>query len=232
MSGKRFRPLAERKPTYGPIPPAWKGETIVLVAAGPSLTAAQTATVRDYWCLGKCRVMVVNRGYELAPWADALYAADLKFWKTYIDKIRDANIDMMYSTTKDSCEQFGLWHVPGPRKGHQEPGLSLDPSMIHWGGHSGFQALNLAFHMLGYDGKVILLGYDCRWVNGKRHFHPDHEGMNNAQPAAEWPQKYADAMDDIKKTRVEVINATPDSRITCFPRMSIGAALSKMRATA
>ena len=57
------------------VPRAWVDETAVCIASGPSLTQADVDYVR-----GKARVIVVNNGYLLAPWADVLYAADARWW--------------------------------------------------------------------------------------------------------------------------------------------------------
>ena len=57
------------------VPKAWSGETVVVIATGPSLTAEDV----DY-CRGKARVIAINDAYTLAPWADALYATDAKWW--------------------------------------------------------------------------------------------------------------------------------------------------------
>ena len=57
------------------VPRLWPGETVICVGTGPSLTQADV----DF-CQGKARVIVVNNAYKLAPWADALYAADDKWW--------------------------------------------------------------------------------------------------------------------------------------------------------
>jgi hypothetical protein len=54
--------------------PVWAGETAVLVASGPSLCPSDVDRVR-----GRARVIAVNDGYRLAPWADVLYACDRRW---------------------------------------------------------------------------------------------------------------------------------------------------------
>ena len=74
------------------VPQLWPSQTVAILASGPSLTREQCEQVR-----GRCRVIAVsNQGIDndvggvtvpaFAPWADALYAADAKWWKCYADR--------------------------------------------------------------------------------------------------------------------------------------------------
>lgn len=97
---------------------------------------------------------------------------------------------------------------------------------IHQGANSGYQSLNLAM-LLGAT-RIILLGFDMRAVNDKKHFHPDHPpGMNNPYDGLfkTWNQNFRSTLPDLKKAGVTVINATPDSALDAFPRMSLEEAL-------
>jgi hypothetical protein len=55
--------------------PDWQGETVVIVAGGPS-----AATVNLECAKGRAKFIVINKAWKLAPWADALYAADFAWW--------------------------------------------------------------------------------------------------------------------------------------------------------
>src|SRR3954471_17375074 len=54
------------------------GSTVLCVACGPSLTREDVEA-----CRGRLPVLVVNDAYQLAPWADALYAADDHWWHAH-----------------------------------------------------------------------------------------------------------------------------------------------------
>ncbi len=100
------------------------------------------------------------------------------------------------------------------------PGLSFDRSVIHQGGNSGYQALNLAVHF-GVK-RIILLGYDMQnGPEGQVHHHPAHpKGMNNPTPGnyARWLQCYETLGPDLDRAGVDVINCSLDTALTCFPR--------------
>jgi hypothetical protein len=148
----------------------------------------------------------------------------------YIAAIRDANIELLFCTDEEPARRFGLWHIPPPKleegsHAHALVGLSPDPAAIHWGLHSGYQALNLAVHLLGDGGRIVLLGYDCRHVDGKAHWHSDYESLANAINPQTWAPLFGNTLDVLRDKSIEVINATPGSAIQCYERMHIEAAL-------
>ena len=57
------------------VPRMWEGETVAILAGGPSLTQAQVDYVK-----GKCKVIAINSSYLLAPWADILYFCDNRWY--------------------------------------------------------------------------------------------------------------------------------------------------------
>jgi hypothetical protein len=98
-------------------------------------------------------------------------------------------------------------------------GLGLD--MIHTGGNSGYQALNLAY--LWGARKINLLGFDMQRTGGRTHFHGDHQGLNNPYDGMlqQWVKNFEMMARDLKAAGVEVLNATRETALTCFERISI-----------
>lgn len=94
-----------------------------------------------------------------------------------------------------------------------QPGFSTNPAFVHEGRNSGYQMLNLV--VLQGPARVILLGYDMRHVDGRKHWHGDHSGLQN--PRAEFLAECARAFDTVQPLGCEVINCTPGSAITRFP---------------
>jgi hypothetical protein len=52
------------------ITPDWKGETVAVLASGPSMSAGVAQSLRNH------RTIVVNATHQIAPWADMLVALD------------------------------------------------------------------------------------------------------------------------------------------------------------
>jgi len=85
---------------------------------------------------------------------------------------------------------------------------------VHDGRNSGYQLLNLI--TLFGAARVILLGYDMRYVDGRKHWHGDHvRGMMN--PKDQFLAECATLFDTIQPLACEVLNCTPGSRIKRFP---------------
>jgi hypothetical protein len=148
----------------------------------------------------------------LAPWSDLLYACDGAWWDRYEGVPDFAGIRV----TQDARarDRWGCLYVPSV----DEPGLSLDPSVIHQGGNSGYQALNLAV-LLGAR-RILLLGFDM----GGEHWHPRHPyGLNNPSEGnfARWLRAFETGLPDLERAGVEVINATPGSALNCFPKANL-----------
>ena len=99
------------------------------------------------------------------------------------------------------------------------PGLSSDPSLIHQGGNSGYQALNLAV-LLG-AARILLLGYD---MGGRGHWHGNHPpGLRNPPESqlSEWAGQFHAAAADLDRLGIECINCSRETALTCFPRARI-----------
>lgn len=103
-----------------------------------------------------------------------------------------------------------------------EPGLSLDPELVHTGSNSGYQAINLAV-LLG-AARILLLGYDMRITGERTHWHGDHPvGMTNPLQGtlAGWVPAFAGAAADLERLGVVCINCSRETALTCFPRARV-----------
>lgn len=191
---------------WPPVPQLWPGETVAILGAGPSASRPDAERLR-----GLCRLIAVNCSWELAPWADVLYACDWGWWNKYCPDFRGLRV----SQDVHAAELIeGVKRVPSVA----EAGLSLDPLRIHQGGNGGYQALNLAV-LLGAR-RVILLGFDMQGT----HWHGPHpSGLNN--PAednfAQWRAAFAGAVPDLERAGVEVINCSRETTLECFPRRAL-----------
>ncbi len=188
-----------------PVERIWPGETVVIIASGPSLTQADVD-----WVRGRARVIVINTSYQMAPWADILYACDSRWWRWH--KGAPTFTGLKFALTKDS----GRW--PGVtvlgKTGIE--GIETKPHALKTGANSGYQALNLAVH-LGVS-RAVLLGYDMHTgYLGKEHWHKDHP-VKQPSPYGSFLRYFNTAVEPLKALGVEVINCTPKSSLKCFPR--------------
>lgn len=185
-------------------------KTVVVLASGPSLTAEQIDAARRSGFF----TIVVNRTYQKFLDANVVYAGDFMFYKVYMADIRATFKGKCW--TQDSSVAARWPHVVQRMRGGNRDGLGL--KIIHTGGNSGYQAINLAF-LWGYE-RIIMLGFDLRFgPNGERHHHEDHLApCVQAMTLHEWIHRFEKLARDFReKTSCEVINCTPGSALTCFP---------------
>lgn len=173
------------------------------------------------------RLLVVNDGYRLAPFADCLYAADDDWWQLHWEQIKASGFKGQLWCTKETVKARHpeVNYIPHLVQG----GLATDGFYLHTGqpAHSGYQAINLAYLLGARD--LILLGYDCH-ARGKRHWFGEHPAPLRRGAA---PQDWAPAYDTIvnsptwPKLGLSVTNCSPGSRIAAFPKMKL---LDRLRA--
>lgn len=145
-----------------------------------------------------------------------MYACDLRWWEEYRPEFAGLKV------TQDArVSRPDVVRIPSEDK----PGLSLDPHRIRQGANGGYQSLNLAV-LMGAK-KILLLGYDMK-ADGKKHWHGDHpNGLANPEDVLfeQWRKNFETTLPDLARAGVEVINCTPGSALTCFPRMRLEEAL-------
>lgn len=194
------------------VPRLWPGETVVCVGTGPSLTQADVDL-----CRGRARVIVVNNAYQLAPWADVLYAADEKWWTW--NKGAPTFAGLKYTI----APKRRTWPGVVALRNTGQQGLESNPEGLRTGLNSGYQAINLAVHFGA--SRVLLLGYD---MTGDHYFgsHPD----KTRPPFAPCLRAFATLPASLAVAGVEVVNVTRRTALTVFPCVPLHAALQVVAA--
>lgn len=206
----------------------WAGEPVVCIASGPSVTQAQV----DY-CRGKARIITINDSYRLAPWGDAFFASDARWWDKYIGQVRaETQGGQLWTMQELAASNHNINLAPAK----YEKGLNTEPGIINHGTHSGFQAINLAYQFGA--SKIVLLGYDCKYKHHPdckrneqgqctqpkiclRHWFGSHpQGWGDANHILRWIESYKTIHADIP-----IINCSPDSDVDAFPKMPLAEAL-------
>ena len=178
------------------------------IASGPSLTPGDVELVRVWREASPDRyVITANTTFRLVPWADAMYAMDDKWWKHHRQEVRDTFKGRPYCHIGDSPK--GYAEMVGRKKRY-----------MHFG-NSG--AAILAFCCSeGFD-RIIMLGYDCSVAKGK-HWHGDHpKGLGNCASVHRWPQQFAKLRSYY--AQANIVNATRQTALTYFPKVSLEEAL-------
>jgi hypothetical protein len=220
------------------VPRMWSGETVVIAGSGESLTAEMLSS-----CRGKARVVVINDGYLLAPWADLHYFCDHKWFEwvrlfnhpaqQLFGKARATSLFWGFQGLRVALENAAaaLEYDPSIRllrndsrpenhkDGHvHKEGLCLVPNGVRTGGNSGHQAINLAFHTGAR--KILLIGFDhhgTHWFGEHpTPSNPDFRGIS---------QRFESLNAALKKQGIPVINCTPGTKLNVFERGELAACL-------
>lgn len=193
----------------------------VICASGPSMAGVDLSAIRKFpsW-----NVMTVNNTWQLAPWAQVMYAGDNGWWDRYGTEAA-AFAGEKWTRDEPAAMRYRL-HLVRKREGK---GLCKERGFIHLGGNSGFQAVNLAWHFGAR--RIVLLGFDMHRQNGG-HWHGEHHDIRGrpmvSAPKSHisvWRTEFEAMAHDLRHDGVRVVNATEGTALTCFPRMPLAKAL-------
>ena len=145
--------------------------------------------------------MVVNSTFKIAPWADALFAIDVDWWKTYLPEIQRDFQGVRYScnTLLTSARVICVKQA----RDYTNSGAAAIAAAIESGAS-----------------RIILLGYDCQRTYGKNHWHSDHpSNLGNASHIDKW----FDGFDRVARRGkdIEILNASRETALTCFKRVRL-----------
>lgn len=145
----------------------------------------------------------MNTSFRAAPWADVLYAMDIKWWEVHLEEARRAFAGRMVNPWRHmrGVERVKFNHC-------RNSGAGAIALAAHWGAR-----------------RIVMLGYDCQRTGGRSHWHGDHPaGLGNAGSLGRWPSIFQQLARSLAG-RVAVINATRETALTCFERQPLSLAL-------
>lgn len=185
----------------------------IVIAPGPSMTCADVAALRGvgYTIAVNCAVMYV-------PWADALFAADGRWYQNY-------------------GPQFTWYKGIRISKTHRSPGVQrwTGKGWARTGGNSGHMAIQWAVDQ-GYR-NIALLGFDQQVLDkNKAHCHGNHPetkdgkrtNMSNCTGVKTWPRLMNETAKDLIRRNVEVVNLSRETALECFERMTVEEFMEKI----
>ena len=162
--------------------------------------------VRDWRNGEDRRAIAINTTFRLAPWADVIYGCDHRWWEHYHEQVKKQCSAELWCYAPSAGDDFGLNVV----------------DLKHTGGNSGYQAARWAITHFKAK-RLILLGYDMG-ATGDSHWHGSHPngwpGPRSFKSWCGWLHKLGQEFD-----KVEIINASRETALECFPRLDLKSAL-------
>ena len=212
-----------------------EGKTIICMASGPSLTPKVLDTIRPYHAAGDVVVAGLNDVYRICDFMDEFYACDQHWWKYHLKNpqndghLLDSNPDTRIWGNQTAAQTLNQYSRVSICMGSGARGFSEKPELIHWGSNSGYQLLNLMWHLGGPTATFLLVGYNMQVPNkmgtkGHHFFGPHPKPMSQSAAYKGFVKQYHTIQGHIKK---QIINCTTDSALDCFHKSTLEEELFK-----
>lgn len=198
------------------IPRIFAGQTVAIVAGGPSLVGF------DFSRLEGAPSIAINLAMDVMPFATVLWWTDALFYRRPGISERILAHRAPYKATahlgygsQEPDPSIHVYHFTGV------DGFDDDPGRLRHGNNGGYAAMHLAAH-LGAR-RLVLFGFDMRvGADGRSHFHGGHGLPYHEHTLKSLMLPYFKALaSPLAERGVEVYNASPDSALTLWPRCSI-----------
>jgi hypothetical protein len=181
-------------------------------------------------------VIGINVSYLIGDWIDMVFFGDSKFYERHKKGMAAFPGLKITCHPKLSNISWVKYLSKDPRKSQ---GISFRPQHIAWNCNSGAAAISVAANAGAK--RIILLGFDMSLGEDKsRHWHrlykvtplPTVNGRRRDGRAVALPYKrhlagFPQIASDAKARRIEIINASPTSSITVFPKCTVKELIDK-----
>jgi len=215
---------------YWKIPKIWQDSRCIILGGGPSLASqfdvpaklvsdirANVKPISDMseymGSIQNEHIIAVNQSFRFGNWVDCLFFGDHGFWEKNKEDI--LNFNGIKTTSVEIPNIFRRRVKVIPRYPNKKVGISPSPNAIVWNRNSGAAAISLAVHF-GVK-QIILLGFDMNLDAGHQHWHGLYGKNKNPIGTFKMHLRAFPAIaEDAKKFGVEILNASPMSRIGDF----------------
>lgn len=209
--------------------PDWSEKAVAIIASGPSAKKEDLEQLR-----GRAAVLAIKQNVELVPWSDVVYGCDEAWWRHKKGLVDFKGIKVSWAPRaigrypdlhKVEIETSQDRIYPVEKRSYR---MVFDkPGTLGNGGNSGYQALNLAVQFGAK--KILLIGFDMHDRSGV-HWYGRNHWERAGNPSRDCFDRWLKALDvaarDLEYIGVQVINTSPISALTCFPRGTVKCALA------
>lgn len=205
--------------------PWWNDRPTLIVGCGSSLKGFDFSQLR-----GLGYILAVKQAVWDVSFADACFGLDLPWMKRCRNELSQLTVPL-YLAVPPGLSEKQYTHIPNAvylERLRVKNKLSDDPRKIESGGNSGFGAFNFA--ILKRAKRIYLFGYDYSSSGG--HYCPeryDQPQNHNARYWPRWGDNFFDIKDQIAVAGVTVVNASPNSTLKAFPKVTLEQAIANLR---
>ena len=207
---KHANPAQPQTKVADEVPVLASGRPAVLLATGPSLCEEDIEYLRPLHEKGAIHVLGLGDAYRICDFLDVFYFCDPKWLELNPSAAKYGSGQTWTQCAKSVAKHSHMKRIAGSGGN----GLCKSPHHIFYNGNSGFQLINLAWHM-GFgrsDTPMYLLGYNMGATDNKRkkqHFFGHHPaGLNQSNSYKSFVGGF---MKIAKEDRANIINCTEPS---------------------
>lgn len=204
--------------------PEWTGKIAVVVATGPSLSTEQIRIVALARIADACRVIAINDAALNCWFADIVFGGDIKWWQDrkciprYAGKKVGIDVDATAgnkSPTQPACVDMLMVRRAAAKGYDQRPGQICT--------HKNSGAMGVQIADDHKPDKIVLVGFDMREIDGKRHYFGNYDGRLNTQPdIANWIKDFRALQNALAG---KLFNATKGSALDFVPYVELATVL-------
>ena len=225
------------------VPKIWEGGDVWILGGGPSVFTqfdipvevvnsvlagtSPPSVYSDYMkAIHSKHVIGINVAYLIGDWIDMVFFGDSGFYQTH--RLRLAKFPGIKITCHSGAKSESWIKYLG-RDGRKPRGISSAPHLVSWNQNSGAAAISVA----AWAGakRIILLGFDMK-LNGdnRQHWHnlygrgvinTTDEKKRRKLPFERHLKSFDEIAQDAQSKGIEIINASPDSAITQFRKVTV-----------
>ena len=225
-------PMAPLPPLGKVDAPWWDDKPLAIVGTGPSLKGFDFSR----FDMPGVRVLAVKESVWDLPFADTVFGLDRPWIVRQEQKLRNCTISKVFAVEPEirRCPAIeGALYLLRVRRGGK--GFSEDVEEIESGGNSGFGAVNYAY--LKRARRIVLFGFDYQpgphYCQERYHTEIGFTGKyatqstdHNARYWINWGTVFNEVRGQIDRAGVLILNASPTSTVSAFPKVSIEEGLS------
>lgn len=179
---------------------------IAVCASGPSLRSEDVYRLRA----NRIPIITVNSSWMIDPDCQYIFAGDKEWWDNNYFQINSPA--QLWTCNEDAARTYKINYFEENIEGTL---------------NSGMMAILFSISLGTED--IILLGYDCSLEKGI-HWHGRHTDLNNptGYSILRWKKEF-EIMASETRRRVNIINCSRESILTCFPRVSLESTLLRIK---
>ena len=223
------------------VPKIWKGGDVWILGGGPSIitefeiplevveqvfTGTSHISIYSEYLkpIYNKHIIGINVAYMMANWFDMIFVGDSAFFTKHKAGLYHYP-NLVVSCAENTSDLHWVKHLPRHAKLN---GISPSPKFVCWNKNSGSAAISIAVQAGAK--RIFLLGFDMTNQNKVSHWHNHYEravinGEMKPPPYKKHLIGFAAIKQDAKEMGVEIINVSPKSAITEFPKITLKEAL-------